>query len=197
MTSPLLLSYIKQFDQIYYPKLAKRANTFREVLTRLPDRPTIVETGMINDPGNWPGHGQSTVLWESVVQNLGGYVFSVDINPEAIAITRKLVGYDVNLVSGNSLNFLAAFKQPIDLLYLDSYDFVEGKEARSARHHLFELMNAMKNLHPGSIVYVDDTVWYKDEPPYGKGALICEYMKEMKAERITDGNGIQEAWVVK
>ncbi len=189
------------YEKLYAPKLGLRANSFRSVFLRLlqqtPHHPTIVETGCINDPGNWAGHGQSTIMFDAITKTIGGHVFSVDISPDAITATRGLVSNNVILNLGNSLNFLQAFNQPIDLLYLDGFDLNLSDPSPSATHTLYEFIAAIKNLHTGSIVCVDDTWWHDEEDPFGKGQFICGYMKAINAERLTKPDGCQVAWMLK
>ncbi len=192
------------FDQIYAPKLGRRAKTFRAAFVRLlylhqkeHSDLTIVETGTINDPDNWSGHGQSTILFDKLTQTVGGHVFSVDNSPEAITTAHKLVSQNVTLCLGDSIKFLSAFKQPIDLLYLDSYDLEHANALPAAKHALLEFLAAAKNLRHGSIVCVDDTWDEPNEAPFGKGALLCECLKGLNAERITPTGGFQVGWMIK
>ncbi len=195
------MSFLNDYDLLYAPKLGRRADTFRSVFSHLlkvkPNNLTIVETGMINDPGNWMGHGQSTILFDELVKSEGGMVFSVDISPNAVDTTRELVSSKVFAVHGNSLHFLTQFNQPIDLLYLDSFDLNQDDPAPAASHCLKELVAASRNLHTGSIVAIDDTWWPDNETPFGKGMLACQCMQALGHERITDPNGMQVAWILR
>ncbi len=195
------MSFLNDYDLLYAFKLGRRADTFRSVFSHLleakPNNVTIVETGMINDPGNWNGHGQSTILFDELTKAVGGMVFSVDISPNAVDTTRGLVSNKVFAVHGNSLHFLTQFNQPIDLLYLDSFDLDHDDPAPAAAHCLFEFVAASRNLHTGSIVAIDDTWWLDNEAPFGKGMLVCPCMQALGHERITDPKGAQVAWVLK
>jgi predicted O-methyltransferase YrrM len=195
------VSFLNYYDLHYAFKLGRRADTFRQVFQRLleikPHNITVVETGSLREPGNWAGDGQSTILFDELIKSTGGRVFSVDICSEHTTIARKLVSDNVILVNGNSLNFLNALSQPIDLLYLDSFDLSHQDPLPSASHHLFELLAAAKNLHTGSIVCIDDTWWPVAEPPHGKGMIVCQCLKALGAERITQPDGLQVAWVLK
>ncbi len=136
-------------------------------------------------------------MFDALVNTCGGTVYTVDISEEAIETTRGLVSNKVILAQTDSVYWLSQFGQPIDLLYLDSYDLDISDPWPSVKHHFFELTAASKNLHAGSIVCVDDTYAPKHQPPFGKGMMICEYMKIIEAERITDYEGYQVAWMLK
>ena len=102
-------------------------------------------------------------------------LYSVDVSErallESLQAIPKLVSY-VRFVQSDSVSFLASFNKPIDLLYLDSYDFVESDPLPSQQHHLNEIMAAYPFLHENSIVMIDDC----DLPHGGKGALAIEYL---------------------
>lgn len=201
-----MLSFLEEYDKTYAQKLGRRTITFRVVIEHLlknkPNDVTIVETGTINELGNWQGHGQSTLLFDALVQSVGGHLYSVDIDHKPVILLQGKISDKVTLITGNSLDFLQGFNKPIDLLYLDSFDLDHTQAGPSAMHHLFEFIAAARNLHTGSIVCVDDTWWEEDELPYGKGMVVCEIMQALKHKRITAPKelalaNIQVAWVMK
>jgi len=115
---------------------------------------TFVETGCA-------AHGtKSTLLWDKFVNHYNGSVYSVDLNPNAVNETRALTSSKTTVVCSDSLKFLPSLTEPIDFLYLDSYDanFTDIKEGKlSALHHLKEF-NCIKHLlHKNSIILIDDT----------------------------------------
>ena len=61
--------------------LGKRADTMRFALERLPESPTIVETGCVRTADNWQGDGMSTVVFAEWVDAHHGQLWSVDIDP--------------------------------------------------------------------------------------------------------------------
>ena len=59
----------------------------------------------------------------------------------------------IKFIQDDSLNFLKKFDKKIDFLYLDSLD---GQFENAANHQLSEIKFAEKNLHPNSLVLLDD-----------------------------------------
>ncbi len=105
-----------------------RYRTFAIALDLLSDRKAaiIVETGTSRyGLSNCLGDGCSTIIFAEWARNNGGKLYSVDINAinlqnaaEALGDLRPIV----HLVHSDSIEFLKNFNQPIDFLYLDSYD---------------------------------------------------------------------------
>lgn len=187
-------NFLAVFLQEYHALLGVRGDTFKELFRHLiymDKLVTIVETGCARIPNNWGGDGQSTVLFDRYVTSEGGRLYSVDISPEAVKIARSLVSPRTNLVLNDSVAFLAQFNQPIDLLYLDSFDLDTGNPYPSSKHHLLELCAAQRNLHRGSLVMVDDTYWENDVC-VGKGGLVAEYMRAVGATLLMQG--YQDLW---
>jgi len=81
----------------------------------------------------------------------------------------------VSLVVSDSINYLREFAEPVDFLYLDSYDYsktdIEVQRA-SQQHHLDEFKAIENKLHDNSVVLIDDC----NLPGGGKGKLLVEYM---------------------
>lgn len=106
--------------------LGKRADTMRWALESIwPQAPIIVETGCIRGKDTWVGDGMSTVVFEEHIRARGGHLYSVDIDPEAVASARRLAPL-AEVALGDSVEFLRGFDRPIDLLYLDSLDYPDG-----------------------------------------------------------------------
>lgn len=157
----------------------------------------FVETGCA-------AHGtKSTLLWDRFVGKFGGKVLSVDLNNEAVSQTNTLTSDRTHVECSDSLNYLPTLQEPIDFLYLDSYDVDFMNPLPSAEHHLKEF-NCIKHLlRKGSIVLIDDTPispeWLDNGTqnaiyPYlrpqfnvnmsGKGSLVNRALEEMGAHRI-------------
>ena len=101
----------------------KREPTMSRALSMLEDGATIVETGC----ARLPDDGQSTLVFGRWAAEHKGYVWSVDIDPDIVTGAAALTaGYPVTFALGDSVDFLAGFGQPIDLLYLDSFDYPYG-----------------------------------------------------------------------
>lgn len=200
------------FDAEAAPRLAARELSFRKMLRYLDVRAAttplvIVETGCTRQAGNWAGDGQSTVLFDRYLQAAlpGSHGYSIDIDPQATAQCRNLVGPLINVRTGDSVAVLvdiaAELKragQTIDLLYLDSYDVDWRHTTPSAVHHLKELVSIVGALRPDTLVVVDDSpgecrVMANDQGGYalvsmpqvgGKGGYIAEYAQQVGARLL-------------
>jgi hypothetical protein len=116
--------------------------------------------------------GHSAAFWALT----GKAVYSVDISSESIQITQEMCKDfpNVQVVQQDGIEFLKAFDQPIDLLYLDAWDV--GSED-FAEKHLEAYLVAKKNLHEKSIILIDDTDFFNN---FGKGRYVVP-------EAIKDG----------
>jgi len=161
----------------------KRRNTLREVMRLLEQRgaKTLVETGVARQGlKRTKGDGASTVVFALWSKAHGANLFSVDIDPDAIATARRTLeemdlSSAVHLKASDSVAFLAAFEQPVDFLYLDSYDYHRTDtsiQQASQKHHLDEFRAIEKQLHDASVVLIDDC----NLPAGGKGKRVIEYM---------------------
>jgi hypothetical protein len=140
------------------PTINKALSEFRTRQGRL-----VVEIGSIRQRGNLVGDGYSTVAWAQFAEQ----VYSVDIDAEATGLTREETEEFGNVVAvtQDGVEFLEAFNEPIDLLYLDAWDaFLPG----SQENHLRAYMAARRNLHDRSLILIDDTNLVDG----GKGRLV-------------------------
>lgn len=160
-----------------------RRNTFVETLKLLEQRKgkLIVETGTSRDGlKNTKGDGAATIVFGQWAKNNQGQVISVDISQDSIdgskeGIQEQKLDDFVTLHLSDSIAFLEEFDRPIDLLYLDSYDYSlhdEEIQRKSQEHHLKEYMAVKDKLHPNSIILIDDC----DLPGGGKGKVVVEHM---------------------
>ena len=161
----------------------KRQKTFRRAIELLDERSAtcLIETGVARyGLRNSKSDGASTAvfgLW-SKINNAS--LYSVDISPESIAGAREAVEElglleQVKLVTGDSVQFLENFADPVDFLYLDSYDYDKRDESiqmASQEHHLKEFKAIEEQLGPNTVVLIDDC----DLPGGGKGKTVIEYM---------------------
>jgi predicted O-methyltransferase YrrM len=130
-----------------------RSPVFEQVLTafRARNGRRVVELGSTRDPASAASDGHSTLAFASAAEE----VYSVDIDPEATALTRQLTaGYTtVAAVTMDGVRFLEAFSGPIDLLSLVGLD---GPLPDPATWHLAAYRAARPHLHAGSLVLIDD-----------------------------------------
>ena len=166
-----------------------------KALNMLPAKPVIVEVGMSRQEGNWQGDGYSTPLFAHHVEKYGGQFYSVDIDPEAIKVSKKIMssygieGRETYLICADALSFFqCSFIPKISLMYLDCWDYVGDRWAKeeSANKHLklFKLIEPY--LDDGALVVVDD-IFQDDTIIVGKGSLAIPYMIELGYEVVERG----------
>lgn len=178
--------YNKEFSDILDREiLLARSKSFRKIFQYLIDLERdfyhIVETGSIRAWDQW-GDGQSTRLFDSFVNFYDGYVTTIDINEDCTRLTHNNTSDKVEAINGNSLEVLPKIENCADLLYLDSFDFVEGKELESGLHHLYELVCSNNIIDTDTLIAVDDT----DENGEGKGKFVLDFIKKANFKIIVN-----------
>jgi len=169
------------FHRRYFLKPKKRYWPFKIALNILLQRggKRIVETGCVRQKNDWGG-GMSTLIFAAFCHRYGKKLYSVDIDPEAIATATKvteLFRNNIEFKCQDSVEYLKKFPHEIDLLYLDSMDCDVRPEAdnRAAQEHqLAELNAAWANLHVRSIVLLDDNNFING----GKTILTKEALRQ-------------------
>ena len=195
-------TFVAKYDAEFAGRLAHRSNGFREIFRALEKQGRryyrIVETGTVRLRDNWVGDGQSTVLFDQFVTFHDGVVFSIDLDPAAVALARSMTSHRTHCICANSVRFLkdfctmlAADKRP-DLFYLDSFDFEPQDPYPSMIHHIKELL-AIGGLSEGTIIAVDDNV-FQDGKLFGKGQLVADYFANVGIRKIYEG--YQIVWQV-
>lgn len=157
---------IKLFDEWvgeYKPLLGKsdRWDGFcflmRDQLER--EHPVIVETGTLREPGNWKGDGQSTRLWQWIMEHKRGVALSVDRSEKACELASRECP-KVNVVCQDSVNFLRGFLPfGFTLLYLDSIEWGLTREAciDCWMNQVAELAAVWGKLPSGCLIASDDS----------------------------------------
>jgi predicted O-methyltransferase YrrM len=159
----------------------QRHPTFNHLFSLMGEchKPTIVETGTIRAFGDAGliGDGHSTLKFADYCSKFGGKVYSVDIDPEAVAlsswmVSRKYPDVEVNVIHSDSVAFLESFDEPIDVLYLDSDN--------DANLILNEAKAALGCLHEDSIILIDDCFCEVKKETHGiqKGDLAIPFLEE-------------------
>lgn len=157
-----------------------RFPTFSIALELIEERnlQTIVETGTSRyGDENCLWDGCSTLIFADCAKHIGGIVYSVDIDGNALEKCRCALDEErefVSLVKADSVEFLRGFNQPIDFLYLDSYDFEILNPRPSQEHHLKEVMAAEPWLTENAVIMIDDCAL----PHGGKGKLVIQYLQK-------------------
>ena len=161
----------------------KRRDTFRKTLGLLSERKAkiLVETGTARiGLRGAKGNGASTIVFATWAQENNAVLHSVDNSAESIdgakaEVVRQALGECVKWHLKDSLEFLAEFREPVDFLYLDSYDYDKKDtsiQIASQEHHLAEFKAIESRLHENSLVLIDDCKL----PNGGKGKLAVEFM---------------------
>lgn len=151
----------------------------------------IVETGTARagegDPGAmFMGDGGSSVIFGTWAELNNKNFYSVDINQSNIKAAQTALAPKndkIHFICDDSVHFLSTFNEPIDFLYLDSFDYELGNPGPSQEHHLKEIMSAHDKLTSSAVVMIDDCSW----PGGGKGGLVIPYLLERGWKIIYDG----------
>jgi hypothetical protein len=141
------------------------------------DRPLVVETGCIRSEEDFKGAGFSTLILAMFAVGRGGELVSIDHEPAHCDFARRTVaclGEAVEVIEGDSVEWLAGNRRTIDILHLDSRD---SDQAGCAEQGLCEIQAAEDRLHHGSIVVFDDTC-YANGAFIGSGALGVPWLLE-------------------
>jgi len=196
-----LIHYILKFikHKSLYPfmpfkyNFRRRRVTFAKVLKLLTERKAkvIVETGTSREGLKATrGDGASTFVFGKWASLNDAKLYSVDLNVDAVnecktEVKKQQLQNYISVILSDSLEYLNAFEDKIDLLYLDSYDYSKTDteiQRKSQEHHLQEFKNAEKKLHKDTIVLIDDC----GLPAGGKGKLTIEYMKSKNWKVLID-----------
>lgn len=167
----------------------RRRITFAKTLKLLDERKAkiIVETGTSRlGLKNTKGDGGATILFGKWAQLNNAKMHSVDISEDSVKGSQNEVNNQglndvVTLHINDSLEFLKTFEDPVDFLYLDSYDYSRTDkdiQIRSQEHHLKEFKLIENKLHNDSIVLIDDC----GLPGGGKGKTVVKYMLQKNWE---------------
>jgi len=139
----------------------------------------IVETGCIRNTTEESrfGDGWSTLNWEWYAKLTDSSVYVVDIDENHLSKAKEVVPESqyVTYKKQDSIEFLENFHRPIDLLFLDSFDYCGDEEnvRKCHEHQLNELKAVWNKLNDNCFVLIDDVF---DEEWNGKGKLSIPYL---------------------
>lgn len=175
---------IQDFDAHFEKVLGRtrRWEAFRLMAEELiaKGRPVhIAETGCARQVENWDGDGQSTRIWDWMIEHLGGTAISLDISPASVKYARS-TSPRVDVREIDSVVGLRTIVRTLelDLLYLDSYDLTDGIE--SPTHHLAELTSIYPRLPSGCLIAVDDCV----DEGHGKHRFVRDWLSSLGVQPI-------------
>lgn len=170
-------------------EIDKRYHTFLFALKLMEERNVrlIVETGTARfGKKGCIGDGCSTLIFSQWASQNNAFLYTVDINKECLLNAERDLGpwtRYISFVHSDSVRFFNTFNQPIDFLYLDSYDFDINNPNPSQQHHLKEIIAAYPWLKHDSIVMIDDC----DLPYGGKGKLAIDYLLKRNWKIVASG----------
>ena len=157
--------YFGGWFERYRARLGRRYETMKAALNLVLGHGgrNIVETGSLRDPTNWGGDGCSTLIFSEFAATYGMHLWTCDNDPRvietAIQVTKSYSS-SVTYVCSDSVGFLLHFDNPIDLLFLDSFDCSPTGDASAAQsHNLNELIAAFPQFGERGIVLLDDNHW--------------------------------------
>ena len=162
----------------------KRRDTFLKAMNMMTESraSVLVETGVARHGLDYSkSDGASTIVFGIYAKNNGAKLYSVDNNPENIVTCQKTIdkmnlSSYVELNTADSIEYLKAFTQKVDFLYIDSYDYNRNNSEiikASQAHHLEEIKAVEKKLHENSIILIDDCKL----PGGGKGKSAIQYLQ--------------------
>ncbi len=186
-----LVRAIKEFSPDFLNHIADYAGDLRReslliflTLAKAIGAKTIVETGTIRVKD--APDGQSTKVFAEYARLTGAKVYSVDITPEHIETSKSELGDLLPYVTyacEDSVTWLSRFNAPIDMLYLDSYDFEVDNPTASQQHELAEIGAAYGKLSTPGAVLLDDCAL----PFEGKGYLGTRFLQSRGWKMVFDG----------
>jgi hypothetical protein len=157
----------------------------------------IIETGTMRKPGNWKD-GQSARLFSEFVDQHGGTVRSVDIDPAAVATSNTAIpSMNFRATCMDSVTWLQSLSDldQTDLFYLDSWDVKWNNDHDSAAHHLREFQAIEPYLKSGAMIAIDDNSRFVESGVRtGKGHYIADYLETKGILPVYDNYQIIYRW---
>jgi len=179
---------ILSFDEapIILSQSGNRKDSFMKALTELyknkKDNPKIVEIGVSRYESNLID-GDSTSVFAWYISNFSGSYHGCDISDTNLKMAqialKKYIGTEkdnsinVALTCKDGLEFLKSYNKPIDLLYLDTIDWVKGSH-ESGLYHLQLLLAAIDKISINGMIMFDDT--FNIDTFEGKAELAIPYL---------------------
>lgn len=164
--------------------------TFKRLFEEMEKKRAQGVTMTILETGSSAWGTQSTLLFDAYVKKYGGRLYSVDIDPVTVDRVRQAVSDRTRVIQDDSVHFLSEFEDPVDVVYLDSYDLDWYDYTPSADHGLREYTAIRPKLTPDALVLIDDT----PKSPYwmnGRGRDFHRMSKFYEAHHFMPGKGLK------
>jgi hypothetical protein len=180
MNNHFINSYLEQM----YNYLGHRKDSFLYIFVYLINQQktfyNIIETGCTRKTTDFDD-GMSSILFDRFINFYDGKLSTVDISEKNCNLCRQNVSEKTYIYNMDSVQFLYNYSKynnsnPIDLLYLDSYDIDWNNPHKSSLHHLKELCAIIPHLSKGSIIMIDDNA-----NNIGKGQYVVDFLENIGA----------------
>jgi len=170
------------------------------------DKLNVVETGASYNHLD----GAFGLIFGFATEQIGGKMFSVDINKERLEMSQELFNDqvpDLNYQTFNedSVKFLTNLPTEPNLVHLDSWDLNLKNPLPSSLHGWREFIAVESKMKSGSLILIDDNfmggTWvdwvYPDKPTeridiaypiIGKGALVYHYVMSGESDWVLVGD---------
>lgn len=188
----------EQWEAEFGPRLktTRRWHGFSYIAKELSKRhnPKIFEVGCVRVKDSWQDDGQSTLVWDWIVENSGGSCVSFDIDEAHVALARLLCPSVAAYVS-DGLVALAENRfqhaSNLDVLFLDGMDFTGPHAYNAWLQHIGLLAAAWPNLKKGCLVVLDDCV----DDNEGKHVMIKDFFRRMGNDPMVES--YMHIWEIK
>lgn len=181
------MTILERFDaDPRFSRLSRRRNNFRMMVEHVlkfsdtHELAHIIETGSAWDLDNWEGQGQSTLIWDWLIENCtdrGIHAYSIDITPASVENSQKQTSHVEYRCADSVITLNVADVSHCGLLYLDSYDWTSEKNLESSFHHMAELATVWAKLPKGCMIVVDDRHGDMKGKHWMVEAFLSEYLK--------------------
>jgi len=206
-------SFLALYTEMYMPRLHafsdhiyNRSGTFYKAFEYLENkirlreaaggtrRTHILETGCTREKRCF-SDGNSTVMFDHFVNFYEGSVTSIDINPENCRLCSSITTDKVTVICGDSVKSIYdkiedTEKDPIDLVYLDSFDLDISNPHDSAMHHVKELVALLPLLKGETLILIDDSITKQ----LSKGKYVREFFDNIGIEPFFDDYQLAYIW---
>ena len=173
---------LEKWLEWYYTRYHQHGNTrfisflhsLMWLLTHTDENRIIVETGTQRQDDDL-GAGESTRIFSSFCSEFGGKLISIDNNAQYIKYSKTYtIQYKecIEYICADSVDALSDLDLNIDLLYLDSLDYLDGWHTMSENHCLSEAEIALPKMADNSLILIDDF----NEQGIGKGRLARVFL---------------------